>query len=313
MMSAKGDIILLYADHFDEDYKPDDISWHAEVQQVKKLKKKVKQLQNGHTIAKLRERIMSMKQKAMLKAGNQKVKLELKRSQNLDIQSLLHAAIDEAGKHAHHMTAEMHRKRVRAAVMAVTQLVGAADRKKGKEIADEAMQDIYTPMRPISPGDKKYVSKLESQNKRLRAKLQRYEAAGKIPVKKGPVELERAAIRRAGTRGGGRLSSKQQTLMGKLDNLIKLDNLPGANRKVSESSAKTMPPAAELGEVQQLPSSELGEAQRRQKGRQEEEFTNRVDDQLHHAAEVAGVRNVDDEVGELKKGAFLVPSLERGE
>ena len=263
--------------------------------QARKLKKKIKDLQNGREVAKLREQIMGMKQQAKADARKRTIKMELKRSQNLDIQSLLYAAIKEAGKGAHNLPPAVARKRVKAAVMAVTQLVGAADKRKGKEIADQAIMDVDQHMPLISGGGAQNARELQQENAKLRAKLARLEAAQQVPIQPTVKEMQQSAAKHQMNKGG-KMTRQQKNLMGKLDNLLRLQKLPRRNAKIEEDQP------LKKREVSRLLANELGEAAQRRK---EESW----DLQLENAKKVAGLAPAPDkEVGELEKGAFLVPS-----
>merc|ERR1719506_705824 len=95
------------------------------------------------------------------------INLEIKRAQNLDIATLLHAAISRAQKGSKKRTGEQNRKRVVRAVNAVINTVMAGDRSQGAKLAAKAMKGADSAPDKKAAGSVK-VSKLQDEIRRLR-------------------------------------------------------------------------------------------------------------------------------------------------
>jgi len=250
--------------------------------EIKRLQGQLKAYKNGKVIAGLKYKIMKLKSEKKA-AGNQKrVKIEVKRSQELDIQTLLGAAIKQATKGSEHRSADENRRRVDVAVASVVNTVKAADDKKGKALAQNALaheeEEFETPVDRNPASMQNTIKHLAKENRELRERLARAGTKTGALVESNAEPKQQATPKK-------KLTRKQQKLLGKLDNLLKMSGLPKKNLKIESDSQ----PQHEV-ELPKPPADDTMKTEQSSAG---------------------GSAGEADELGELRKGAFLVPAEDR--
>jgi len=213
-------------------------------EEIKRQKKELDAYKNGRKMTKLKYKIMLLKQKLKAKKKQRHMNLEVKRAQNLDIQTILHAALSRAQQGSKKRTAEENRQRVVSAVNAVVKTVMSADRVKGNELAKQA---IHTePAATPSDHEQKLeaaVEKLKQQNTALKGKLAakdnktRNKDTDKSNI--SPKVVVSTDVKNSEGSKKKKLTAKQAKLWNQLHSLVKMSELPGANR-VKKSTKKNV-------------------------------------------------------------------------
>jgi len=261
--------------------------WKAE---IKKLKQELDKYKNGQAMAKEKLKVMELQHEVKEEKKQQVVKMEVKRSQELDIQTLLAAAIKEASKGSESRSPEENRKRVDAAIDAVTKTVNAADDQKGKALARSADAALEREESSNPEGMQAKIKALEKENAELRKKAGLPSASEEADDAADHEEKERP-----NHEIGPSMTPKQKRLMSQLDSLVKMSSLPTKNLKV-ETDVEDKPredipkPPADDAADPEVPASQNSE------------------EKMGEAIEVGPGGPPDPQVGELEKGAFLMAS-----
>jgi len=204
--------------------------------EIKRLRKELDKYKNGAEIAKYKYKVMQLQHQLKEKHQQRVIKMEVKRSQELDIQTLLSAAIKQASKGSDGRSEEENRKRVDAAVEAVIRTVKAADTQKGKDLATKADQEVDL------PGSSSHQSPAE-----MRATIQKLRAELKSRRKETAVSDEQTKSQKTDHRKKV-VTPKQEKLLRQLQNLVKMSGQSKGKTKI-ETDIQEVP----LAEVQTGP------------------------------------------------------------
>lgn len=265
---------------------------NEEYEEIKKLKHELDQYKNGREIAGYKYKIMKL-QNQLKEADHQKeIHMEVKRSQELDIQTLMAAAIKRASRGSEQRSAEENRKRVDAAVEAVIRTVKAADDEKGSKLARDAIKEVDGESKPVDGNPIKMretIARLQKENQMLRTKM-KGNPKGDVDAFKdeedeeGPPEVP---VSVPGIPKPSGQTNTQKKLLTKLNNLIKLSYLPKKNNKVETDVREVHHEDPATQEEKSGASNEEGK-------REEDSEAPRVYDAT--------------QLGELRKDALLVPA-----
>lgn len=262
--------------------------WEGE---IKRLKKELRSYKNGRNMTRLKYKVMKLKHKLKQAKKKKMINLEIKRAQNLDIATLLHAAISRAQKGSKKRTGEQNRKRVVRAVNAVINTVMAGDRSQGAKLAAKAMKGADSAPDKKAAGSVK-VSKLQDEIRRLRKKNAKLEkkvgaqASLATASKKSKVQKRKAS-------GTGHMTKKQRALWRQLHSLVKMTGLPKDRIKITTNKKREYKPDP----PKPPPSRKMAAAKKAKAQAEKEAPTPKMDLS---------------EVGALRPGALLSP-LRRAE
>jgi len=238
---------------------------------IKSLTKELTAYKNGKEFTRLKYQIMKLKNRLQNTKKKKHIKLELKRAQHLDIQTLLHAAISHAQRGSEQRTGKDNQHRVIAAVNAVVKTVMGADRKKGAQLARRAIRNSkYNKL-------KSAVAELKMRNKKLQERLaaQQGKPAAEHPGQDSAPTPQRNKNMR-------QIVKKRKRLWKELHNLVKISKSPEA-----EANLRTKK------KTQVLPQKGSTTMKTQDVGASSPPFV------------FGGGAESDAKIGELRKGAFL--------